>query len=366
VKSRDKIARNLRLLQKAIEEMPGEANLLMNLGLELVNAGRFHGGLEQYEAAFRAMSALPAEEVIPELRETLLTQFCTHLLTVKNYAEIGRVQRSPLAKAGGLSASLHWLFGLACIESKNFVEGAEQMRQCLAKRNKAALSPVNKNILKAGPSHCLAACLTALKQTAAADKAFRAAVEADPSSSVVQFDYARFLAENGHEVEALKLVHQLSNSDPFDAIIWQFGGHVALSKPAFLEFACDWTSEAVKLFPAHGGIAQQRAQALLLNGQPDGALPLWKQFGVASNPSHRAALIICETLLNQPLEPAPAEMAERVEQEFVTWYRRLLAANAVKVIQALNQRTELLRRVVPAAVHMLETAQAEANAVSVP
>jgi hypothetical protein len=98
VKSRDKNARNLRLLQKALEEMPGEANLLMNLGLELVNAGRFHGGLEQYEAAFRAMSALPAEEVIPELRETLLTQFCTHLLTVKNYAEIARVQRSPLAK----------------------------------------------------------------------------------------------------------------------------------------------------------------------------------------------------------------------------------------------------------------------------
>jgi hypothetical protein len=140
VKSRDKIARNLRLLQKALEEMPGEANLLMNLGLELVNAGRFHGGLEQYEAAFRAMSALPAEEVIPELRETLLTQFCTHLLTVKNYAEIARVQRSPLAKAGGLTASLHWLFGLACIESKNFVEGAEQMRQCLAKRDKAPRS----------------------------------------------------------------------------------------------------------------------------------------------------------------------------------------------------------------------------------
>jgi tetratricopeptide (TPR) repeat protein len=321
--------------------------------------------LEQYDAAFHAMSALPAEEVVPELRETLLTQFCTHLLTVKNHAEIGRVQRSPLAKAGGLTASLHWLFGLACIESKNFVEGAEQMRQCLAKRDKPALSPVNKNILKAGPSHCLALCLSALKQTRAADKAFRAAVEADPKSSVVQFDYARFLAENCQEVEALKWVHQLSTADPSDAMIWQFGGHVALSKPDFLEFACDWTSEAVKFFPAHGGIAQQRAQALLLSGQPDGALALWKQFGAASNPSHRAALIICETLLNQPLQPVPAEMAGRVDQEFVTWYRRLLAANAGKVIHALNQRTELLRRVVPAAVQMLEAARAEANAVSV-
>ncbi|MEO8426637.1 MAG: glycosyltransferase, partial [Verrucomicrobiota bacterium] len=365
VKSRNKIARNLRLLQTALEEMPGEANLLMNLGLELVRAGRMQGGLEQYDAAFRALSALPREAVVPELRETLLTQFCTDLLTMKNYAEIVRVLRSPLAKAGGLTASLHWLFGLACIESKNFVEGAEQMRQCLANRDKPALSPVNKNILKAGPSHCLALCLAALKQADAADKAFLAAVKADPKSSGVQFDYARFLAENGHEVEALKWVHQLSTADPSDAMIWQFGGHVALSKPNFLGFACDWTSEAVKFFPAHGGIAQQRAQALLLSGQPDGAFTLWKQFGAASNPSHRAALIICETLLNKPLQPVPAEMAGHVDQEFVTWYRRLLAANAGKIIHGLNQCMESLRRVVPTAVQMLETARAEANAVPV-
>jgi tetratricopeptide (TPR) repeat protein len=308
---------------------------------------------------------LPKDQVVPELRESLLTQYCTHLLTAKNFAGIARVMRSLLAKSGGLTATMHWLFGLACIESKNFVEGAEQMRQCVGKRDKPALSPVNKNILKAGPSHCLALCLSALKQAEGADKAFRAAVEADPKSNVVQFDYARFLAENGHEVEALKRVHQLSAADPSDGMIWQFGGHVALSKPDFLEFACDWTGEAVKFFPAHGGIAQQRAQALLLSGQPDGALPLWKQFGAASNPSHRAALIICETLLNQPLQPVPTEMAGRVEQEFVTWYRRLLAANAGKVIQALNERTEQLRRVIPAAVQLLEVARAEANEVPV-
>jgi tetratricopeptide (TPR) repeat protein len=362
VKSRDKVARNLRLLQKALAELPGEANLLMNLGLELVRAGRLRDGLEQYDAAFRALSALPPEEVAPELRETLLTQYCNHLLAAKDHARIARVLGSPLARRDGLSATLHWLFGLACLESKNFADGAEHMRRCLAKRDKPALSPINKNILKAGPSHCLALCLAALKQSEAADKAFRAALEADPKSRPVQFDYARFLAENGQEVEALKVLHQLVTADPSDPMLWQFGGKIALSQPPFLEVACDWTAEACKLFPAHGGIAEQRAQALLLSGQIEEALPLWKQLGTGADASHRTALLICEALLDQPLQPVPNEMAGRVNQEFVSWYRRLLAMRAEKTVLALNQRVGPLRTVLPAAVRMLEAALAEAGA----
>jgi FkbM family methyltransferase len=361
VKSRDKLARNLRLLQKALEELPGEPNLLMNLGLELVRAGRLRDGLEQYDAAFRALSALPPEEVVPELRETLLTQYCTHLLTAKNYAQIARVLGSPVVRRDGLSATLHWLVGLACLESKNFADGAEHMRRCLAKRDQPALSPINKNILKAGPHHCLALCLAALKQLDAANKAFGAALEADPKSRPVQFDYARFLAENGQEVEALKVLHQLVTADPSDPMLWQFGGKIALSQPPFLEVACDWTAEASKIFPAHHGIAEQRAQALLLSGQLEEALPRWKQFGSGANASHRAALLICEALLDQPLQPVPKELAGRVNQEFVSWYRRLLAMRAEKIVLALNQRVESLRPVVPAAMGMLEAALAEAG-----
>jgi tetratricopeptide (TPR) repeat protein len=365
VQSRDKIARNLRLLQKALEELPGEPHLLMNLGLELVRAGKLHEGLEQYDAAFRALSALPATEVAPELRETLLTQFCTHLLTAKNPARVGSVLRSPLAKSDGLTATLHWLFGLACIESKNFAEGAEHMRRCLTKRDKPVLSPINKNILKAGPHHCLALCLAALKQTEAADKMFRDAVTADPKSKSVSFDYVRFLAGNGREIDALKQLHELTMADPSDSTLWLFGGQVALSQPEFLEFACDWTGEAAKIFPAHAGVAEQRAQALLLSGRVDEALPLWRQLAAGPNPSHRAALLICEARLNLPMQPPSPDMAGRLNQEFVFWYRRLLGANANKVVSVLNQRMDLLRPVVPGAVQMLEAAMAEAGAVPV-
>jgi tetratricopeptide (TPR) repeat protein len=363
VKSRDKIARNLRLLQKALEELPGEPHLLMNLGLELVRAGRLRAGLEQYEASFRALSALPREEVAPELRETLLTQFCTHLLSAKRPADVACVLNSPLAKSDGLTATLHWLFGLACIELNNHADGAEHMRRCLAKRDKPALSPVNRNILKAGPSHCLALCLAALKQPDAADRMFRQAIQADPKSKSVALDYARFLAGNTREVEALKQLHQLAMADPSDAAIWLFGGQVALTKPEFLELACDWTGEAAKIFPAHAGITEQQAQALLLSGRIDEACPRWRQLAAGPNPSHRAALLICEARLNLPLTPVPPELAPRVNQEFLSWYRRLLAANARNVIAVLNQRLDPLRPVVPGAVQLIEAAMAEAGGV---
>jgi tetratricopeptide (TPR) repeat protein len=363
VQSRDKTARNLSLLQKAIAEMPGEPILLMNLGLELARSRRLTEGLEQYAAAFAALASLPRGQVVPELRESLLTQYCTHLLTVKNYAEISRVFQSSLAQAGGLTATMHWLFGLACIESKLYADGAEQMRQCLAKRARPALTPVNKNILRAGPSHCLALCLAALKQPEASGRAFRAALKEDPNGRPVRFDYARFLAESGHEVEALKSLHQLVTEDSAEIRAWQLGGHIALSKPEFLEFGCDWTGEAVKLHPNDPMIQEQRATALLLSGRAEEALTLWERLSTPFNPTHRAAVTICQSLLQRPLQDIPAHLASHVNQEFISWYRRLLAVNASQVIQRLNQHTKALRQIVPDAVRILESAFAEANAV---
>jgi len=361
MQSRGKSARNLKLLQKALGKSPDDPNLLMNLGLELARAGRLQDGIEQYDAAFRALSALPANEVVPEFRETLLTQFCTHLVALKDFGRVARVLRSPLARTSGLTATLHWLLGLACIESKSFAEGAEQMRQCLATRKKPALSPVNKNILRGGPNHCLALCLAALKQHDAADQAFRAALQEEPTARPVRLDYARFLAESGQEVEALNALHQLVTEDSSDVRAWHLGGHVALSKPEFLEFACDWTGEAVNSHADQTAIIEQRAIVLLLSGKADEALPLWKKLDGKLTPCVRAALIICEALLNCPIDVDATDPSGRVDREFVVWYRRLLGANASQAIETINKRMESLRHVVPEAVHILEAALAETS-----
>ena len=359
-RSRDKNARNLKLLQKALNETPDDPNLLMNLGLELARAGRLADGIEQYEAAFRALSSVPPTEIAPEFCETLLTQLCTHLVNIKNFARLGQVLNSPLARGREMTATLHWLLGLACIDSKNFSEGAAHMRHCIAKRTKPAVSPVNKNILRGGPHHCLALCLVGLKQGEAARQAFDAALREDPFARPVRFDYAHFLADTGREVEALTALHELVEEDSSDVRAWQLGGHVSLRKPEFLEFACDWTAQAAQFHPGVAAIMAHRATALLLNGKAEESLQAWCRMEGDANPSHRAALIICETILDERPIHRPLR-DQTLDQEFLVWYRRLIEFNASETIAQLNKRLDALSRVVPNAVEVLAAALSESN-----
>ena len=184
VADRNKIERNLALLERAVEELPDEPNLLMSLGLELVRSGRMTAGLDRYWEAFHLMSQLPAAQVAPELRETLLTQLTTHLLAEKDFRGIVKLWQFPFAKSS-MTASQHFMLGLAHLELKDPAAAAEEMRQCLAKRNLPALSPINKEILGPGPHHCLALSLAALKQNTAAEQSFQAALAEDPKSLAV-------------------------------------------------------------------------------------------------------------------------------------------------------------------------------------
>ena len=360
---RDKVGRNLRLLEQAILEMPGETNLLMNYGLELTRSGRPAEGLAQYRAAFTAMAALPPAVVVPETREMLLSQFCTQLMAAKRYAEIVQGLTSPLAKlGGGLTASLHFTLGLAQMELKEFAAAAEQFRQCLAKRDRPALTPVNLEIRKAGPRHCLALCLEQMGETDAAAEEFRLALETEPLAWPVRHDYARFLATHDRQIEALNLFFVLAGEKPGEPQVWLQGGQLALTRPEFLEVALDWTAEAERHLPDDPAVVQQRAEALMLAGQCSMALPLWRRWPSGSNPALAAALVLCETVAGEnQFSPAPAaEVA--VSREFVNWYQRLLRFNAQPTVEALNARVEGLQRVLPSAAGILTSALAEASA----
>jgi GT2 family glycosyltransferase/tetratricopeptide (TPR) repeat protein len=319
VKDRNKIERNLRLLEQAVAESPDEPNLLMNHGLELTRSGRLDAGIEQYHKAFEMMSRQPAALVVPELLEMLLTQMSTHLMAQKRFDELVRVLTSPLAKAEGLTASLHFSLGLAHFELKQFREAAGQMRQCLAKRGQPALAPINREIRKAGPRHCLALCLDQLGEPAAAAEEFRRALEEDPHSRPVRFDYARFQAAQERPIEALNLFFALAKEQPGEAQVWLQGGKVALTAPEFLEVALDWTAEALRHLPDDAAVVQQRAEALLLAGQCAAALPLWRRLQPSPNPAPAAALVICETVAGEnEFSPAP-DVELPVSREFVNW-----------------------------------------------
>jgi Tfp pilus assembly protein PilF len=291
----------------------------------------------------------------------LLSQFCTQLMAAQRYAEIVQVLTSPLAKlGGGLTASLHFTLGLAQMELKQFGAAAEAFRQCVAKRDRAALAPVNLQILKSGLRHCLALCPDQMGETAAAAEEFRLAIQSDPQSRAVCCDYARFLAGHEQPIEALNLYFAASEK-PDEAQVWLQGGQLALSRPEFLEVALDWTSEAQGHLPDHPAVVRQRAEALMLAGQCDTALPLWRRWPPASNHAFAAALVLCETIAgeNQFSSAGAAETA--VSREFVKWYQRLLQFNARPVMEALNARIEDLERVLPSATRILASALAEAT-----
>ena len=358
---RDKVGRNLRLLEQAILELPGEANLLMNYGLELTRSGRREEGLAQYRAAFEAMAGLPPAQVVPETREVLLTQFGTQLMAAKRHAEIVQALASPLAKlGGGLTASLLFTLGLAQMELKQFAAAAEAFRQCLAKRDRPALTPVNLEIRKAGPRHCLALCLDQLGETDAAAEEFRLAIETEPQSRPVRYDYARFLAAHERQADALNLLFALASEKPTEAQVWLQGGQLALSRPESLEVAGDWTAEAMKHLPDDAAVVRQRAEALMLAGQCGAALPLWRRWPPAADHALAAALVLCETVAGEnQYSPAAADEAA-VSREFLKWYDKLVQFDAGPTLETLNAKIEAWGRMLPSAAAMLASALAEA------
>jgi tetratricopeptide (TPR) repeat protein len=260
-----------------------------------------------------------------------------------------------------MTASQHFLLGLAHMELKEPAEAAEQMRQCLAKRSRPALSPVNPEIIKAGPNHCLALCLSVLKQYDAAEQAFRAALADDPKSRPAKFDFARLKFERGDGIPALQLLHELVAEDPKEINVWLLGGQIALSRPEYLEFAGDWTGEAIKHFAQNGAVMLQRAEALMLSGEAEAALPLWTKAHSSNSARHLAAIVLCENLAGDCRRRFAPGDEPLVSQEFLKWYRALIGMRASSTVERLNQGMDRLRAVLPTFAKMWDAAVKEAR-----
>jgi tetratricopeptide (TPR) repeat protein len=360
VRDRSKVERNLKLLRQAVVEFPNDPNLQMNLGLELVHSDDLPAGLAHYREAFRLMSAQPPGEVAPELREVMLMQLTCHLYKVRAHDEIVQALNSPLAKQDALSASLHFALGLALFELKRFREAAEEMRQCLAQRKQPSLAPINTDIVTVVPHHCLALSLMKAGDAGEAEKAFRSGLAEDDSAEV-KLDYAKFLAGQNRQIEALQQLNELVADNSHNAAAWRLGGEIALGKPEFLEFARDWTATAIEQLPDDAVIVAQRAEALLLSQNTTEALPLWTRAINGERPPRAlAAQIICAMAAShsaEKLRDAPEEAV--VSRAFVDWYRRLVGAGARETIIQLNSNVEMLRPILPLAAGILDGVNAE-------
>jgi tetratricopeptide (TPR) repeat protein len=307
------------------------------------------------------MAGQPPAQVVPELREALLTQFTSHLYKGRAHDTIVQVLESPLAKNGGLTASLHFALGLAQFELKQHREAAEQMRQCISKRNQRGFAPINTDILTAAPHHCLALCLMKLDDAAGAEKAFQAGLAENGRTDELKLDYTRFLVAQNRHVDALHKLHEIVQQNSQNVAAWRLGAEIALSKPEFLEFACDWTGEATRAVSDDLALIAQRAEALLLSQQTQPALPLWERACNCERPPRAlAAQILCATVESQPAR-TPQNNAEEIaaSRAFVDWYRRLIACGASDTVMRLNSRLDALRSALPSAAQLLDSVVAE-------
>ncbi|MBI4658801.1 MAG: glycosyltransferase [Verrucomicrobia bacterium] len=362
VKRRQKIQRNLRLMERAVQELPNEAALLMNYGLDLVNDGRLEEGLEKYRQAYRVMEPHSAASILPEVRERLLTLYGVHALKAERFEEVLHIMTSRLATDAGPTASLHFLAAVALMKLNRPAEAVAHLESCLAKRELPTLTPPCHQIFNAGPDHLLAQCLVQTGQTENAELHFKRALEYEPNSAGMLHDYAHFLHRTNRSLEALQVLHGVMAKGINEPHIWHLGSFIANSKPEFVEFAVDWTREALKHFPEHEGIKFLRGEALFKAGQFRDALPFFENSPHVHEPSPRAAVLFCQLAEGQTLTPVPPDQEFMVSKEFVGWYRRLLATQSREALKKINARLDALRIALPTAATMLEQALREADA----
>jgi len=128
----------------------------------------------------------------------------------------------------------------------------------------------------------------------------------------------------------------------------------------FLEFAQNWTTEALRHFPKHPAILALHAETLLLGGHAEAALPFWLAAHSPGSARHLAALTICEALAGECRRNFPPADEKLVSQEFLKWYRQFIKYGANLLVSRLNEKLDGLRAQVPTAAGILQTAMKQA------
>jgi hypothetical protein len=178
-------------------------------------------------------------------------------------------------------------------------------------------------------------------------------------------DFAKFLTSQNRSVEAFQILQELVTANSRNLAAWRTGGEIALGRPEFLEFAGNWTREAMRYAPEDFIVSRQRAEFLLLNGDGTPAVELWELLWKSERqPTILAALILCETLESQTRH-APDQVVDEpaTSRAFIKWYQRLIAMRAYEVVKRLNLKLDELSRTLPTAAGMLEKALAEPQQV---
>jgi predicted Zn-dependent protease len=193
-----------------------------------------------------------------------------------------------------------------------------------------------------------------LEETEAAGKEFESAIKEDPASVPLLIDYAKFLADTGRIAEAMQSLHGLVTEKPELVAVWLCGGRILLAQPDVLDVALDWTSVAVQHLPDDPEILELHAETLLLAGQIEQALPLWRKLESTSKATVLSAIVLCEAALKVSGYKPPIHLVGAIDQEFTRWFRRLVEFKAEAALVQVLDQTESLARLLPTSGNILK------------
>lgn len=365
-RDRDKVARNLKLLRLAVEEIPNDPNLLMNLGLELGRSGDERESLLKYREAYEAMQSLPKEDVVPELRETLLTQFGGSLIRHQLFEEAREVLCDGTIPEAMVTSSILFLKGMALMRTGDFESAVDAFRDCRHKRDDATRSNGYQEAYGPAPSHCEALCLLKLGQEAEARQAFQVAVEDPGVTWAIVKDFAVHLKSAGLVLEALTFLNSKLAQFGKELAFWRLGAAITLELTDSADFALDWLGEAMRHHGEHPGLTLDYVQACLQGDRtelPQGWFETIKS-ECDSAPSW-AIRLLGGLLENRSVEGIVPVPERELSFAVLRLYRRLLNLEAEHVLSRINDRLDLLDALAPTAAGMIRDAIAEAKTLSV-
>ncbi len=358
-KERNKVKRNLELMEMALKERPKEPSLLMNYALDLFNDGQIEAALDKDREAFQTLSEVPREDVFPEVRERLVCIFCFHLLQAELFEELLEISTSSLAKDCGPTASIHYSQALALLKLGRHEEAIVPLQSCINKRNDPVLTAPFKGVEEAGPHHLLADCLAKTGQQKEAQGEYDLALNTDPTNTSIRYGYAQFLTEIEQPEKAIHLLHKAIENGSIDCSLWSLGSQIVNAHIKDSEVALHWTECAIEECSTHPEALKQRGVALLTVGRFAEALPFFTK--APQHPVTEAAKILCQVSTDKPISPIDLDKEVIISTAFVHWYRRLLDYETEQAAQGITDKIEPLKKVLPTAANVLEEALAESN-----
>ncbi len=354
--SKDKVKRNLRLLEMALEEFPDEPALLMNHGLDLYNDSQVEKAIGQLGRAAEVMELMDANTVLPEVRERLVNTYASILLQAEQHEDLLKFAESKVAMASGPTASLHYLHGLALLKSNRTTEAIPQLEACIAKADEPVMAPACPGVWKAGPHHLLGDCLARDGRAEEAEEHYQKGVDRELSNVGIRNDYAKFLLAQNRPSDAIELLHNFLEEHGPDERLWALGCQIVNGHLGEIDVANNWTECALLHYPENPEIRKHRAIALLTAGQFTEAVKYFEETPELANNVTTAAIYLCRIVNGQTGKLKIPENELIISKYLADWYRRLLVHENEAATQKVLTRLEDFERVLPTAGRVLREA----------